>query len=306
MLAEIAFWINNFKGEVAALGAAFLWAASSLVYTLLGQRIAPLQLNLLKGLIAIALIGLTLILGRQSVPTLDFIPVIFLLISGVIGIGLGDTAYFSALNHLGARRTLLLETLAPPMTAVLALFFLGETLKPGAWCGIFFTIIGVAWVITERTPALVISDRNPTQGIIWAILAAIAQSSGAVLSRAALVQSDLSSLWSTLLRLIGGTIIVMILLPMSGQQDTRSPQLVWSVRLLGVLILTSLGSTYLGIWLQQTGLKFAPAGIAQTLTATSPLFVLPLAFWIGEKISIRAVLGVLIALVGIGILFSWK
>jgi drug/metabolite transporter (DMT)-like permease len=305
-LLEVGFFIGNFKGELAALGAAFLWAASSVVYTLLGQRIAPLQLNLLKGIIAIALIGLTLILGSYSIPRFNPIPVGFLVISGVIGIGLGDTAYFFALNHLGARRTLLLETLAPPITAILALIFLGETLNTGAWCGIFLTLIGVAWVITERTSDSVVSTQNPLQGIFWAILAAIAQASGAVLSRAALVQSDLSSLWSTLLRLIGGTIIVMVLLLFFRQNDTQEPKLVWSIRLLGVIILTSFGSTYLGIWLQQTGLKFAPAGIAQTLTATSPLFVLPIAFWLGEKISFRSILGVLVAIIGIGILFSWK
>ncbi len=295
--------MSNFQGEFAALGAAFLWAASSTVYALLGQRIPPLQLNLLKGLIAIALIVLTLTVAGQPIPELDPLPVGILLLSGVIGIGLGDTAYFSALIPLGARRTLLLETLAPPMTAVLALIFLRENLSTGAWCGILLTLLGIAWVITERTPASVVRDINPLQGIVWAILAAIAQSIGAVLSRFALVESNLSPLWSTLLRLIGGTLIVVLLLLIPRQTQKQVFQVLRSPRLIGVIILTAFGSTYLGIWLQQTGLKFAPAGIAQTLSATSPLFVLPIAFWLGEKISLRAVLGVLVAVVGIGILF---
>lgn len=295
--------MSNFQGEFAALGAAFLWAASSTVYALLGQRIPPLQLNLLKGLIAIALIVLTLTIAGQPIPELDPLPVGILLLSGVIGIGLGDTAYFSALIPLGARRTLLLETLAPPMTAVLALIFLRENLSTGAWCGILLTLLGIAWVITERTPASVVRDINPLQGIVWAILAAIAQSIGAVLSRFALVESNLSPLWSTLLRLIGGTLIVVLLLLIPRQNQNQVFENLRSPRLIGVIILTAFGSTYLGIWLQQTGLKFAPAGIAQTLIATSPLFVLPIAFWLGEKISLRAVLGVLVAVVGIGILF---
>ncbi len=66
------------------------------------------------------------------------------------------------------------------------------------------------------------------------------------------------------------------------------------------------GSTYLGIWLQQTALKFVSAGIAQTLSAVSPLFILPIAAAMGDKISIRTILGVLVALVGIGVLFSLK
>jgi drug/metabolite transporter (DMT)-like permease len=300
-----ALWFDNFKGEFAALGAAFLWAASSSIYALLGQRIPPLQLNLIKGLIAIALIFLTLTISAQNTPQFNPLPVGFLLLSGVIGIGLGDTAYFSALNQLGARRTLLLETLAPPMAAFLALIFLGESLNAVAWCGIFLTILGVAWVITERTVALVVNSTNPMQGIVWGILAAIAQASGAVLSRFALIESDLSPLWSTLLRLIGGSAIVLLLL-LSPRARLGGEGVQWTGRLIGIIIVTAFGSTYLGIWLQQTSLKFSPAGIAQTLTATSPLFVLPIAFWLGEKISFRAVLGVFVAIVGIGILFSGR
>ncbi|MCU0537106.1 MAG: DMT family transporter [Hydrococcus sp. Prado102] len=305
MVEQIAIVIDNFKGEFAALGAAFLWAASSSIYALLGQRIPPLQLNLIKGLIAIALILLTLIVGSQKLPEFNWLPVGLLLLSGVIGIGLGDTAYFSAINQLGARRTLLLETLAPPMAAILAFIFLDESLNAVAWCGILLTILGVAWVITERIVALVVNSNNPMQGIVWGILAAIAQASGAVISRFALIESDISPLWSTLLRLIGGSAIVLLLLMFSRPRQ-KGEGVQWTGRLIGIIILTAFGSTYLGIWLQQTSLKFAPAGIAQTLTATSPLFVLPIAFWLGETISFRAVLGVLVAIVGIGILFSGR
>ena len=52
-------WVTNFQGELAALGGAFLWALSSAAYSLLGQKISALKLNLFKGLIAIALIFLT-------------------------------------------------------------------------------------------------------------------------------------------------------------------------------------------------------------------------------------------------------
>jgi drug/metabolite transporter (DMT)-like permease len=45
-------------------------------------------------------------------------------------------------------------------------------------------------------------------------------------------------------------------------------------------------------------------GIAQTLTATSPLFVLPIAAMMGDRINLRAIFGVIIALLGIGILFQ--
>jgi drug/metabolite transporter (DMT)-like permease len=297
--------VSQFPGELAALTAAFLWAASSVIYTLLGQKIPPLQLNFFKGIIAIAFLLLTLVWLEEVFPNFEVVPVIFLVISGVIGIGLGDTAYFSALNHLGARRTLLLETLAPPLGAILALIFLQEQLSISAWCGILLTLLGVAWVISERIPVVLENKQRARVGIVWGTLAAIAQATGAVLSRYALVQSTISPLWSTLFRLSGGTIIVsiLLLLPFGSVKPLLSKPNFWSFRLLGTIALTAFVSTYLGIWLQQTSLKFAPTGIAQTLLATSPLFVLPIAAAIGEKISIRAFLGVLVAIAGIGLLF---
>jgi drug/metabolite transporter (DMT)-like permease len=51
-------------------------------------------------------------------------------------------------------------------------------------------------------------------------------------------------------------------------------------------------------------LRFTSAGIAQTLFSTSPLFVLPLAAWSGEWVSARAVLGAVVALVGVALLFG--
>lgn len=294
--------IARFSGEVAALSAAFLWAVSSVVYTLLGQRIPPLQLNFLKGIIAIVFILLTLLATGNLQPQTQLREAGLLLFSGVLGIGVGDTAYFAALNRLGARRTLLLETLAPPLTALLALIFLGENLTPLAWGGIIITVCGVAWVITERTHESVITLKEAKMGMFWALLAAISQASGAVLSRTALVNSEITPLWSSLLRLSAGTLIVLLLLALRPQ--TKPLELTWSSRLLGVIALASFGSTFLGIWLQQVALKFSPAGIAQTLLATSPLFVLPMAVSRGEKVSLRGVMGVLVAIAGIGLLFA--
>ena len=292
-------WVNNFIGEIAALSAALLWAISSVVYSRLGLKISPLQLNFYKGIIAIALIVITLLIQGAAFEDLSSYTIALLSLSGIIGIGLGDTAYFAALNSLGARRTLLLETSSPPMGALLALIFIGEQLTYSAWCGILLTILGIAWVISERNPVNRVNVSR--QGIVWGILAAIAQATGAVISRYALIQSDISPLESTLIRLVGGTAIVvgLLFLPTAKQIPQWQP----SARTLGIIAIAAFGSTYLGIWLQQTSLKFAPTGIAQTFLATSPLFILPIVALQGENISLRAILGVVISLSGIAVMF---
>jgi drug/metabolite transporter (DMT)-like permease len=87
------------------------------------------------------------------------------------------------------------------------------------------------------------------------------------------------------------------------QQPTLGLKPLQSKRILGIIALTALFSTYLGIVLQQTAFKYTEAGIAQALLATSPLFVLPVAIWMGEVVSLRALLGVLVSIGGIALLF---
>ncbi|EDX85167.1 Integral membrane protein DUF6 [Synechococcus sp. PCC 7335] len=307
-------------GEGAALLAAFLWATASLMFGRLGRQLSPLVLNLVKGVFALVLLLLTLLiqLGGAAIPNLPWVSVCLLVLSGGLGIGLGDTAYFSAINALGARKALLLETLAPPMSTVLAWIFLSERLPLSAIAGIIITLLGIAWVISERVPG----DPVPATkaGLQISLLATFCQATGAVLSRAALAETTVSPLWSSLIRLAAGLIFMAGLVAIRPQYlEARSTVLrqpakatrerwrsVWvalkSPRLLGGVAIASFFATYLGIWLQQIALKYTAAGIAQALLATSPLFVLPVAALLGEKISGRAILGVGVALCGVWLL----
>lgn len=290
-------------GEVAALTAAFLWALSTVIFGRLGKWLSPLVLNLAKGCIAIALIALTLVLQQNLQPRLPGMAIFWLTLSGVVGIGLGDTAYFKSINHLGARRALLMESLAPPLTALIALVFLQESLSAISWCGILLTVGGVAWVISERVPA---SDRghfNLRAGLIWSLLAQLGQASGAVMSRGALVNTSVDPLWSGLLRIAAGAAILVLLVGSRGQV-AQQLQPLRSRQLLPMLVLAAFLGTYLAIWLQQIAFKFTPAGIAQALLATSPLFVLPIAASLGERVTGRAVLGGATAIGGIWVLIG--
>lgn len=317
---------GGYIAEIAALTAAFLWAAATLMFGKMGRQLAPVVLNLVKGVFATVFILMTLAIqsaatGGGSIPALPVTSTVYLLLSGGIGIGLGDTAYFSAINALGARRALLLETLAPPMAAVLAWVFIAERLSLLAVMGILLTLLGIAWVISERVPG---TDK-PTwgNGIKVALLATFCQASGAVLSRAALVDSSVDPLWSSLLRLLAGLMVMGCLVGLQPQRlgDYRRqgvvgwPDDTWQARwqgslmamktpkVLAAIAVAAFFATYLGIWLQQVALKYTATGIAQSLLATSPLFVLPMAALLGDRISWRATVGAAIALAGVWLLF---
>jgi drug/metabolite transporter (DMT)-like permease len=332
-------FLMSFQGEIAALSAACLWAIASVVYGRLGERIPPLQLNLMKGIVAIALLLLTIVLSSELFPSIAPIPLSLILLSGVVGIGFGDTVFFASINSLGARRALLMGTLAPPMTAIGAMIFLQEQLNLSAWCGILLTILGVAWVVTERTPEgrgtgeqgssfsslYSRATTNLWRGIGFGVLAAIANAVGALFSRAAFAQSVMNPLWAALLRLSAGVLILLIftfsksiLKSLLYRQSLRRQVLespsenLFSIaearrsRVLTAIIFAAFCGTYLGIWLQQIALKFTVAGVASTLLQTSPVFVIPIGIWLGEKVTWRAIAGVIIAIAGVGLLFYLK
>ncbi|MBN2381358.1 DMT family transporter [bacterium] len=299
--------VYGLKGEIAALTAAFSWALATVLFGRAGKSVSPLVLNFAKALIALILLGLTLIVTRAE--PLPFAPygISLLMLSGIIGIGLGDTAYFQALNILGARRTLLMETLAPPITAVLALVLLEEYLGLWAWCGIGLTLAGIIWVIGEREQQ---SAQHPTgslhKGLLFGLCFALAQSIGALLSRIALTQTPISPLWSALIRLMASFVFLGLMLALKKPSLAQeSPKHIRWPLVMQIVMATFIG-TFLGIWLQQISLKYTDAGIAQTLLSTSPVFVLPLAaIYLGDTVSMRAILGALCALAGISLLFAF-
>jgi drug/metabolite transporter (DMT)-like permease len=104
----------TYPGELAALAAALLWAISSVVYAGLGDRLSATWLNFLKGLVAIGLVAVTVLLLGLPWVALPIGPLLALLASGILGIGIGDTCYFKSINALGPRRALVIESLAHP------------------------------------------------------------------------------------------------------------------------------------------------------------------------------------------------
>jgi drug/metabolite transporter (DMT)-like permease len=287
-----------YPGELAAGTAAAIWAGSAIFYGQIGRQVAPLTLNLTKGLLAIGYLALTMVLTGDSFQ-LPGQAVGLLSLSGWVGIALGDTVFFAALNRIGARLTLLINTLSPVATALLADLLLGEKLRPLSYLGICIAVAGVAGVIADRQREPQAETHQYWLGINCAVVSALANSIASVLSRQAMSLQDLSPVATTFWRLLAGTIGIGLLLLL--QRQSLRPQL--GTRVWGQLGFVAFFSTYLGISLQQTALKFTAAGVAQTIGATSPLFVLAIDRWRGEKIGWRSLGYALLSIGGISLLF---
>jgi len=295
---------SKYSGEIAALFAACLWAASSLLFKKLGKTIRPHELNLIKGVGAFVLLTLVSLFLHEPISALSPIALILLLLSGALGIGFGDTMYFEALNAIGPRRTLLISILAPPMTAIMAIIFLGEMIKPIAWLGVLITILGVAWVISSKSNDEE-TQKNMQRGIFFGLLFAFAQAGGSVVSRWALTQTSVTALQSAIIRLFAGVLFLILWITLGKIKtgawlhvEKEKRKTTW-----GILALVVVAGAFLPIWLQQISFKFTEVGIAQTLLATSPLFVLLIAVLRKEKLTLREITGVILSITGIALLF---
>lgn len=293
----------NFQGELFALGAALLWAVSSILFNRVGKTVRPLELNLLKGLGALVLLSATSLFLGEQLRQVGMMTLLILAVSGAVGIGFGDTMFFEALNRLGARRALLITILAPPMTAVLALLFLKESMSALSWLGIGITVLGVAWVITEKNGPDALQTKPDWKGVFFGFLAALTQAIGAVLSRWALTETTVSALQSAVFRLLAGVAVLILWVVIRRERVGTWLKPRPSMKFWGTIAAVVFLGTYVAIWFQQLAFQHTRVGIAQTLLATSPLFILPFAALQGEKLSPRAILGVVLSLAGVGLLF---
>ena len=139
-----------YSGEIAAISAAMVWACATWIYSQFSHRFSAMQLNIVKGVIASMMMLVVIPFLPQGLPSqIEPIHLAVLAVSGVIGIAIGDSAYFSALKRIGPNKTLLLESLAPPLSGVLALVFLGSELTLQSWLGVVVTTAAVTFVVFQ-------------------------------------------------------------------------------------------------------------------------------------------------------------
>jgi len=296
----------NLAGAVAAFSAAILWAFSALLFEYASKKVSSMRLNFYKGAIAIVLFAATSLILGEGIPETNLVEIFLLAWSGVIGIALGDTMYFQAVNRIGARRALTLFTLSPPITALIALSFLGERLELITWVGILVTVGGVIWVVTEASDQekVQIKKEDMLPGLLFGALAAVGQATGMVMTRSVLTQTSLTTLQSTMLRLAPALAALVFAIRIVERGQKKPVKMGRDKKLIGTVLLSSVIGAYICLWLQQITIENLPAGIAQTLLSTSPIFILPMSAFRGENVSPRAVAGAVLSIFGITLVFG--
>ena len=297
---------------LAALLTTLLFATSAVCGYRTAKQIGGLEANFWR--ITLATIFLTLWAftwgrGFAGAPG-------WFMLSGLFGIGLGDSAYFQALPRLGSRRTVLMtQCLTAPFAAFLEWLWLGNKLHLPEIICVAVILVGVV-IALAPDDHLKISARDWEIGIAACVLGALGAALGSVVIRkgyAAIAAEGLSVDAGTTgyQRVLGGILIPTLAVlvfkwrsahahgPMFAEKTLAVSREKWA-RLWPWLLANALAGQTLGVTCMQWALKTTPAGVVAAIIATSPIFLLPMTRLIeGEKIGLRALIGALVAVSGV-------
>jgi len=292
-------------GELAALATAGCWTITAMVFESAGKRVGSLTVNLVRLLFATILLGVWGAITRGVPVPFDATPEAWgwLAASGVVGLTFGDLCLFRALVLIGARLSLLVMSLVPPMTAILGWIALGERLDTTDLIGMALTVGGVVYVVLERRPAggSEVSKRDRRAGVLLCLGGALGQAAGLILSKIGMKSYDAFS--ATQIRVIAGMVGFALIFCFIGWWP-RVASAFKDGRAVAIIGAGSVFGPFLGISLSLIAVQNTEAGVAATIMAIVPvLIIVPSVVIKKERISARAIIGAIVAVAGVGVMF---
>ena len=293
---------SSILGMFCALLAALCWAIATRWFKGLTEQFSFLGLNFAKGVItlsALLLIGLVIEINFAELTALQMS---FIVLSGVIGIGIGDTLLFAALKQLSEKRTLVIaESIAPVFVVIGGVVLLDEWLTWQQILAIVLIIFAVDWVLQLR------SEHQQTKellinGSLLAVGAALCQAIGIIMVRDVYTQVVIDPFYATFLRIMGG--LIFILTWSRGRVRSLLPYQSLGFCWITKLIIGSFIGTLGALVLVQIALIDTPAAIVQTLIATSAIFASIIAMIKGERVNAKVWGGVMMAWFGVMLMVS--
>ena len=139
-------------------------------------------------------------------------------------------------------------------------------------------------------------------GILFGLGGALGQALGLITSKIGM-EGGFPPLSAVLLRMFIGMLVIWIITLFQREARSTFEALKDRVALRAILGASIVGP-FLGVWLSLIAIEQTQIGIASTLMALAPIFLIPLTKWFfKEQISGRVAFGTITALIGVTIIF---
>jgi drug/metabolite transporter (DMT)-like permease len=288
-------------GALAALASALAWTLITLLARALSPHFSTFSLNIVRSAVGgVFLVAIALVAGNLS--SLGHVSAgawAFLISSVVLAVGVGDTAFFESARALGLARAMTFSTSYPLVASALAVWLFDERITLLDAAGTVVILAGLVLIVTERFSAGGAGRGEPgagRRGLGLSLVTVLAWGSAATLMKPLLHEIDPLTIQAARLPL---TALILWLTPWArGTARTAwARREVVGLPVLGLGALTAVSSITFMV-----GLKHAGVTLGTVLSATSPLFALPIGFLaFGERVTWRAVVGAVLCVAGLGL-----
>ena len=285
--------------------AALSWSIASLISTDITRKIGSLDFNRLRLIfVSFMLIAYASIQNSWDTIYIEYLNIIIL--SGLIGIFIGDSLLFMALKRIGPRRNNILFSLAAPFTVVLNIIILHQEMTLIEITGCLTVFIGVVIAIAygnnkDNKHRWEKIEGSIKIGVIFGILAALCQAIGLIMMKP-ILNSGADPIASAAIR----TVVSAFLLSFSFFYNFTKKEgiKIYNFTIIFKIIISGFLGMALGMSLLLIALQNADAGIIATLSSTGPIMIL-IILWISTKKmpTLGAWLGTIIAFTGTGLIF---
>ena len=263
--------------DLLAIGAAACWAVGSVTSVMPARHLGAFAFTRWRMfMVAIMLWAVVAVTGSWR----GFGPGYWgvMAISGLVGIFVGDTALFAAVNRLGPRRAGVLFATHAAFSAALGFVLLGERMSPQAFGGAVLTLLGVMSAIVlgrhkDETHAWEADRGHVGLGVALALLAALCQAVGSLIAKPVMAL-QVDPVMASAVRVTVATSAHFVLL-LAGFKASRAQQPA-TLRVLGQTALNGFIAMGVGMTLVLLALEKGDVGMVAILSSVSPILVLPL------------------------------
>ncbi|MBK8975946.1 MAG: DMT family transporter [Planctomycetes bacterium] len=302
-------------GELAALSCSFLWSLCSLAFAYAGRRVGASAVNQLRihmALVVLVALHATLLGAGVWPAALSPRQLTYLLVSGIVGLTLGDLCLFLCMAAIGPRLGTLLMATSPLLTVAIGRAFLGERLGGYQLLAVAVVLAGVAAVLVDRRgeeswrPG---AARLSFWPVVLGLCGALGQSVGLVLQRAVLEaplpgETAVEPLSVTVVRMSAGA-LGMVVLALATGRVRSTIRAARDGRAMRATAFGALCGPVLGVWMSAVAVRHADVGVAATLMSFAPVLMIPIArIAYGARPGPLGVAGTLLAVAGGALLFA--
>jgi drug/metabolite transporter (DMT)-like permease len=296
-------------GELAALGAAICWTVSAIMYKEALFKTKPVSANIVRLVCtSIILVAYLAIIGKFGVlMNLPAYAVVLACVSGIIGLGFGDTLYMMSLKLIGVARAVPITCVYPLFNLLWAVFLVEEPITLSVILGAVTIVFGI-WLLRQETDVGTAETEKKilVKGVAYALATAVMWSVSITMIDMAVTLPETSSLDHALaINTIRVAAIAVSLLVSAPIIDRGFGFLKMQRKTLAALIFGGIVALGLGWFFLTYSFTNTSESRAVPISSTTPLFsTLSGIVFLHEKVTARNAVGSIMIVVGIFLIFT--